>query len=387
MAPKAVVQISREDLGNGDDGAAMIESVRHLASYSWIEVENPTIAVPGIPPRWSPPDIPTKLQKDTGLVYIAQNAARNPTSPLEPLLRSLYVSSPDFDIREFDIITDRNNIRKLLMFIDPSSSRNRLENFTVNAEVIGNTILFNRTETETFEIIGPAEFKGFGHEFEKTYTHRQLPNSTGHHRVISYRFGGLRLIVRHELDGYVSQPTATSSKLEGDKTEADGLVGPLESLSLSATNKRPKKVWTFSPVESKMSIRQEGIEVPLDSTLEIKTRVIHKPLNIHEIAPQIWASQTPNLVRAYHHRGLFSKPKVEDVREEVKSWELSNQKHLKRLVALIKAIVTAVRECGGKAAIQYDEAIDKITVVPMVDAGLMLPKDLYSKWGKPGERA
>ncbi|KAK4237730.1 hypothetical protein C8A03DRAFT_34297 [Achaetomium macrosporum] len=32
--------------------------------------------------------------------------------------------------------------------------------------------------------------------------HRVLQDSVGHHRVVAYRFGGLRLVVQSEVDGY-----------------------------------------------------------------------------------------------------------------------------------------------------------------------------------------
>ncbi|KAI1303870.1 geranylgeranyl pyrophosphate synthetase [Xylaria venustula] len=378
MTSKTYVQISRNNLQVSDAATATIGDVKHLASYSWIEASTPTIAVPGIPPRWSPPAVARRLQKDSGLIYIAQNAARHPESPLEPLFRSLYIVNPDYDVGEVDLISDRNNIRKLLSFIDPSSSRNGLETFTIEAEAIDNTVILSRIETKTSETIAPHEFKGFGHEYEKAYTRCQLRNSTGYHRIVSYRFGGLNFIIRHEVDGYVSQPTATSSKR--NVTEADGLAGMLGSLSLSTAGDIAQRTRTFTPSGSKMTIREEGIVVPLDSTLEIKTRVSHKLLNIAEIASQLWASQTPKLVRAYHTRGLFQEAKVEDVTKEIKAWERANQKHLKRLAALIKTICSAVRECGGKAVVQYDETTDKMTVVRKASARRMLPEDLYSKW-------
>ncbi|KAI1281630.1 geranylgeranyl pyrophosphate synthetase [Xylaria sp. FL0933] len=385
MAAKTSVRISRENLTEQDDRAAIVEDVKHLASYSWIEAAAPTIAVPGAPPRWSPPAVPTRLQKDSGLVYISQNAARHPESPLEPLFRSLYVVSPDFDIRGVDVITDRNNIRKLLSFIDPSSSRNGLEPFVIMAEAIDNTLLMARIESKTSEVIAPHEFKGFGHEYEKAYTRCQLANTTGYTRIVSYHFSGLSFVIRHEVDGYVSQPTATPSSR--NRTDTDGLAGLLGSLSLSTTSKEPPKTRTFRPSGSRMTIREEGIVVPLDSTLEIKTRVSHKRLNIHEIAPQLWVSQTPKLVRAYHKRGVFEATQVEDVEKEIKAWERTNQKHLKRLAALIKAICTAVRACGGKAEIRYDTMTDKIMVTPKVGAKRMLPDDLYSNWGPPEAEA
>jgi hypothetical protein len=59
-------------------------------------------------------DTPRQLKKDSGLVYVAQNAARHPESPLEPLFRALYIENPSFDISSVNIVSDRNDIRKLV---------------------------------------------------------------------------------------------------------------------------------------------------------------------------------------------------------------------------------------------------------------------------------
>jgi hypothetical protein len=67
---------------------------------------------------------------------------------------------PSFDIRWTDVVTDRNNIRKLLSFVDPSSTRNGLEAFTINIEITKNTVIFCRDEAKTIEYIGPQEFRG-----------------------------------------------------------------------------------------------------------------------------------------------------------------------------------------------------------------------------------
>ncbi|KAI1396614.1 hypothetical protein F4819DRAFT_504158 [Hypoxylon fuscum] len=359
---------------NGGAPAATITDVKPLASYSWIEAPAPTIAVPGIPPRWSPPRISRKLPKDSGLVYIAQNAARHPESPLEPLFRALYVADPAFDIRSIDVVTDRNNIRKLLSFVDPSSSRNGLESFTINAEATENTVIFSRVETKTTEIIAPHEIRGFGHEFQKAYTACEIRSSTGHHRIVSYRFSNLSFIVRHEVDGYVESPTGTSSS---SKTlEADSLSNLMGTLSLTTNTGTSKAT---SPAGSKILIREEGRDVPLESTLEMKTRIAHKPLSISDVAPQLWVSQTPKLVRAYHRNGMFRGPQVEDVSADIRRWERGNQANLKMLAALIKKIIAAVKGHGGSAAIKYDNMTDKL-VVTKVDTKRMLPKDLYIRW-------
>lgn len=379
MASTIQAEISRLDLLDlSTPPLASITDVKHLSSYNWIEAPTPTIAVPGSPPLWSAPRAPRQLKKDSGLIYIAQNAARHPDSPLEPLFRALYITNPSFDIRSVDVVTDRNNIRKLLSFINPSSTRNGLEAFTINIEVAENTAIFSRAETATLEYIGPHEFRGFGHEFEKVYTTSQISGSTGHHRIVSYSFSDLNFIVRHETDGYVDASTRTPAS-NSKEPESDSLSSMLGSLSLSPTSNPP----TTTPAGSKLTIKEEGQVVPLESTLEIKTRVIHKPLEIQELAPQLWVSQTFKLVRAYHHKGTFQRPEVEDVAALIKRWEEHNQTDLSKLAALIRKIIDAVKACGGKAIVKYDAKEDKL-VVWKVDGKKMLPKDLYSKWEDKG---
>lgn len=182
---------------------ARISEFRHLSSYNWIDLPTPTIAVPGSPAKWSPPNGPIRLSKDTGYFYVAQNVARHPESPLEPLFRSLLLTEPSVDLRSIDVVTDRNNIRKLLSFVDPGTARGGAEDFVIKVEVVGETALFSREEAEVRQYIAPSEFRGYGHEFEKVYTKEQIQGSTGHYRIVEYRFGGLKFLVRNEVDGYV----------------------------------------------------------------------------------------------------------------------------------------------------------------------------------------
>lgn len=87
------------------------------------------------------------------------------------------MTHPSFDIGAVDLVTDRNNIRKLLSFINPSLSKNGFEPFTIDFEVTSMMAMFCRAETETVRYVGPAEFAGFGHEFEKAYTRDQVSGS------------------------------------------------------------------------------------------------------------------------------------------------------------------------------------------------------------------
>lgn len=94
----------------------------------------------------------------------------------------------------------------------------------------------------------------------------------------------------------------------------------LGSLSLSPTDN------PFNPTSagSKLIIKEEGQLITLESTLEIKIRVAYKPLEIHEIASQLWVSQILKLVRAYHHKGTFQRSEIEDVAAQIQRWEERN---------------------------------------------------------------
>jgi hypothetical protein len=383
MARNSVAEIRRIDLEDLDlPDSASITGVRQLSSYNWIEApkNTPTIAVPGSPDLWSSPNEPLLLDKDTGHFYIAQNAARHPDYPLEPLFRALYVSRPSFDIGSIDVVTDRSNIRKLLAFVNPRSSKYKREKFTINIEVVKNTAVFCRDETATSEYIGPNEDRGYGHTFEKTYTARQVNGSTGHHRIVSYRFGGLNFLLRHETDGYVGSADQKLLPTDGQMREVDDLSSDLVHLSLSPPNSSKGNI---QPAGSKLLIRKVGRVIPLDSTLEIKTRVARRPLGLSEVLSQLWISQTPKLVRAYHTKGLFALPKVEDVAAEIKTWEACNQKDLRRLAGLIRKIRDVARDKGGRAVLRYDAMSDKL-ILRKLRRKLLLPKDLYLKMGGGG---
>ncbi|KFY32063.1 hypothetical protein V493_00551 [Pseudogymnoascus sp. VKM F-4281 (FW-2241)] len=120
-------------------------------------------------------------------------------------------------------------------------------------------------------------------------------------------------------------------------------------------------------------------------SLHIDFGVVYKRIEIHDVAPQLWISQTPKLVRAYHHRGTFPVPEVEDVAADIKTWEESNQEDLRKLAAaLISKIIGVVKGCGGNAIVKNDILGDKL-VIWKVDRKKMLPNDLYSIWDDNSE--
>ncbi|GAB0132795.1 hypothetical protein EsDP_00001221 [Epichloe bromicola] len=375
MPPREIVSISRSDLQRlkPSNNNAYIRNVKHISSYNWIDEDTPTIAVPGSPPLWNPPVGAQHVKKDSGLICIDENAMRLRESSLEPLFRALYTTDPSFDIRPIDVISDRHNVRKLLSFVRPGTEINAGTAFCIKLELVRDTLLMCRHEVAPTEFLAPHEFRGYGHEFEKMYTTSQISGGTGHHRIISYRFCGMKFLIRHETDGFVK---SRSEEVDANEGRSD-LMG---SLCLSARTPEDTCLVTKSKA-TKLTVLEKGSLVPLESTLEIKTRAAWRPLEFDQVAAQIWVSQTPKLVRAHHNRGHFQSPRVEDVKADIDDWERASQESLRALGALIELITAVMKGCGGRALLQYDTATDSL-VISEVEAGGLLPGDLYSKWGK-----
>lgn len=312
------------------------------------------------------------LTPDSGMVYIDQNAARSPRHPLEPLFRALQVQNPDFELGDIDLVTDRNNIRKLLRFVQGTST----ENFEIQVEIAGDkTAVFTRVEIKSKDII--QDFRGFGHNFEKAYT-KGLPGSTGHHRIVHYLFGGIKCLIRYETDGYIDSKTNSDSTAKAVDV-VDNVSDLLEAVSISQTSK---------PVSKQLVTVVKTTTRPVDlaSILEIKTRAASRILDMADVTPQLWISQTPILVIGYHQRRIFNKIQLRNVKSEIRDWEAANQTALRKLVLLIKKISEVVgRSSNQKASVKYDGGV-KLTITSGKQERA-LPDDLYSLWDvkKQGE--
>lgn len=305
------------------------------------------------------------MTPDSGMVYIDQNAARSPRYPLEPLFRALQAQSPDFELRDIDLVTDRNNIRKLLRFVQGSSS----DSFEIRVEIAGNkTALFTRVENKTTDTI--RGFRGFGHSFEKTYT-KGLPGSTGHHRIVHYHFGGMKCLVRHETDGYIDNKVNSGSVMKAADV-VDSVSDLLEAVSISKTSKPISN----GPVTV---MKTNTRPVDLASTLEIKTRAAGRRLDMNDVSPQLWISQTPILIIGYHQNRIFNDIQVRNVKQDICAWETANRITLQKLALLIKKITAVVgRSNNRNATIKYDGGTNLRVISGKQKQAL--PDELYSLW-------
>ena len=137
------------------------------------------------------------LEPDAGISYIDQNGYRLPQYPLLPIFRAVetledVAGEKKIDWSSVDIVTDRNNILKLLEWADKKGCKGKgKKEFRIDVQLVGNkTALFQRwEERRSVKAGGP----GFGDSFERASSRAaaELQNTTlaGHLRVVTYVSG------------------------------------------------------------------------------------------------------------------------------------------------------------------------------------------------------
>lgn len=289
----------------------------------------------GSPAIWSPPAQLRRLEQDKGEVFIDQNAARYRSFPLEPMFRAIYEVHPQMDLKDVDVVICRNTMAKLYDFVTMNT-----KNFEIDIEIIGDKALFIRKERKATELIDG--FRGFGYTFPEEYTRwdSEVKGSSSHHRVAEYEFAGLKYLLRFESDGYLAEKAASVKKAparQGGKADlVDTTTLPSSGSIMTIGERRPT-------TGHGLFIRTGGSEVDQAAVVEIKTRAVHKVLDMDVMLPRLWISQTPNLIAAYHKGGRFNNVQILDVRKDIAGWEEQNSVNLRKLDTVIRQIIETVR--------------------------------------------
>jgi hypothetical protein len=173
----------------------------------------------------------------------------------------------------------------------------------------------------------------------------------------------MRCVVRHETDAYI--------RGEGVDALSGTLVDELGGLSISEAEK------TASELTVVRSVKRAN--VPVSSLLEIKTRAASRVLDMTEVLPQLWISQTPKLAVGYYSKGGFNNVKVQDMTAEILWWEAASQGDLGRLAGLLSNVIGAVRRSSDRQAMVEYTGGSTVRVVAR-DGKPALPDDLYAKW-------
>ncbi|CAE6518556.1 unnamed protein product [Rhizoctonia solani] len=304
------------------DAGCEIRDYEVLGSYNWLDSQAPTIIIPGQPRIWQEPSLPLQLSLDRGYTLLDQNAWRSRDSPLEPLFRAIAVTqqsigNTSFSLSEqrIDVVTDRNNLRKLSVMIRSMRSNENLtpsksKEFRVDAQLApnGRTLLLTRYSDQPRQMINQGD-TGYGTSFERATTNDYTPIlvqnheksertnfcPTSYHRIVKYSLADLNLLVRYEVDAV--QP-----------------VQSLDNLSVSGQESVEQKRPEIQPHSTLRHI-VSGSLISQDRIIELKTGTSNSKLKWNKIRPQMYFSQTPILKVGIHQKGKFSKVEVHEIDE------------------------------------------------------------------------
>lgn len=114
-----------------------------------------------------------------------QNRRKIPNAILLPLIEAVNKSnrSSTFDWPSVDIVTDRNNLRKLIGWLRECS---QTQDFRIDLQLAGDkTVLMNRWDQVNYRIFSGHTFR---YTFEKAFTDDApgCKDSSNHHRIVTY---------------------------------------------------------------------------------------------------------------------------------------------------------------------------------------------------------
>lgn len=324
----------------------------------------------GSPPAWTPPPRDPQLKPDSEDVFRDINAARYASYPLEPAFRSLQAMQPHYNLQTVDLVGCGSTIGNLLRFAGSKSKP-----FRFDVDVVGDAVLFIRKETSPTELI--PDLNGYGHTFPEAYTtwDSEVQSSCSHQRIIQYDFGGLKCLVRTETDGYVKADDAKAPSSLAKSANQLSLNDALGTMAVSSSEVAP---------DQELQLKTQGMRIRQDQIFDIKTRASYKPFDMNEILPRLWVNQTSKFLIAYHRSGLFDKPEVKDVRQEVLQWENDNAALLARFHAVVKRIVDVVRDSDQQQCEVSCDGQGPLVVTKQIGEGRRaLPSDLLDLLNPP----
>jgi hypothetical protein len=285
---------------------------------------------------------------------------------MEPLFLAISITAPETDLNSFDIITDRRNLRLLLDFA--SFRGQNQQEFRLDAEIVGNSVILSRWidwESRRFS-------EGYGKEFEKAFTNTPecSRGSLAHKRAVGYTLGGLRLMVRFEVDACLQEaPAELASETLGEVTNTPN--GHRIILKGALT-------------------KAEGVVEMKATAVSAKHPTHGNPIGGKAFS-QMWFSRTPILCQGFHRNGVFERVAVIDVQDKLENWEQRSQEKIGKLVQVLRRLTEIIKETGVKDkrfAVVCGKGSDYLKLYRLDEAyPFGLPQDLREKWRSKEEES
>ncbi|KAH7275000.1 hypothetical protein B0J15DRAFT_473953 [Fusarium solani] len=376
-----LISIQSSQVQPGDVAVTSDGGYELLCSYNWVIKPQPTVYVPGEPPRLVSRSLPMRVSPDSGVHFIDQNSFRVPKYPFEVVFQAMNVMNPTSKFSDVDVLTNRNSLRHLLDFCRGKC----WDSFRIDLYLVQNTLVIERRERSTKEMIRGSRNSGFGHSFEEAVTEPPpgMTDITGHHRVLRYDLGGLNCAVRFEVDAVHGIPEAEDGAQQTDAPlggSVDQLAQSLENVAVGSSKQTPS-----SPGARSVRVITRGIAPPQTQAAEIKS-IRRNGKHLSTMLPQLWFGRTPYLVRGYHDNGNFTLIRSENVEENLKDWEAKDQNQiaLRGVVWLLGQLREVVRSSETKSCIAVclsDKPL-KLQVFSTAQRKLPLPEKVIERFWK-----
>jgi len=287
--------------------------------------ESSLIPAKGKPPTWTPQKDISTPKEDSGDYFRDPNAARFPTYPMEPVVRSIFETNPNFRCLDINLFACGSTLGNLLRFVRKIDVD---KPFRFLVEVVGDTVFFIRRESSPDELI--RDVRGYGHAFPEANTtwDPDMRGSESHQRIVRYSFGGLDCLIRFEGDGYLENKVPEQKRVSPNQAKAaideDSLISALSGNIISTQMNSQMKTLT---------VTKGSQSVPQSAIFDIKTRAAWKKEGtLSEQLPRLWLRQIPYFILACHKRGVFAPADIEvkDIRPDVAAWERENEPALSK---------------------------------------------------------
>ena len=253
--------------------------------------------------------------------------------------------------------------------------------FRFDIDSIGQTVFFIRKENSPAEVIDGVY--GYGHTFPEAYTtwDKDVAGSCSHQRIIQYKFGNLRYLVRSESDGYLPDEHSQSNKSQISSTHgiARSIVAPVDDFALPDAARLAISSKVPKAVDGSVELHLQGRHVGQAQVFDLKTRSIFNAIQMDEILPRLWVSQVSKFVLAYHNRGTFEDIEVKDVKEDVQAWERDNARALERVDAVVRWIIEESRS-SAHMEVSWLGTGPLILREQLGTPRVALPADLRARW-------
>uniref|UniRef100_A0A915JGP1 Decapping nuclease n=1 Tax=Romanomermis culicivorax TaxID=13658 RepID=A0A915JGP1_ROMCU len=398
--------VSAEDFLLSNGGVQNLRNYEQIASYNWLGTPiEPQLVIPGAPKTLSDWRAlrGRRLQRDSTGLIVDENHLMNGQFPMEALFRcvklqmkdeaDVYVSenplTENFRFQNFDVVTDRNNLRKLFDFVKqnfsklnkmtdgnpepngtkislpfrnvvsvsfrsvpPKWQQQRSRSIRINVQVLGNLVCLIRCEEADIE--SGRNSITYGKDFEIQVTKSVNDFSSGSFRqIVAYSLGGLNFLVRFEVDAadYAeSRPVAVRKVDKKGTSDDDEEQQALDVLlgKMSLKTEKPMKI-----PSSRLSVLRSGEKYDYH-LVEVTSRRSNADFPKH-VWPQMYFSGTESLIIGWQFYGKIGKierlsikidamqvrTSQKDVEEEYGGYPI---KHMAQFHSLLTQIVEFARQ-------------------------------------------